>query len=335
MTIGKALSQVLSAERKAFNARIAAARVRSPGFDVAAFSTFAEQLIDPLVTAIAEHDPDATHRNVVALFDMAVEIVAHGSGGTAGRSAAVGRVWQEIAPRILPMISNDPLESLGALTNVAVQLHAVDGVSTDTWLAIMGELAPMATDNRSLRALAAIAAWRSGAAHLRVSALAAAATLPAELACVAVGASGRDWEEVSSAYAQNRWCRPDSDSATGEQPGFVFGAFTGFGGRFSQPPRVHACDQGFFISSGDQAFLLVVDIFGATLHAATRDEFEATQSSISSASVSLSGSELVAEDRRVPIEWPSDGLAIACNQDTIAVTSHYSHSIRLMPRFLP
>ena len=82
--------------------------------------------------------------------------------------------------------------------------------------------------------------------------------------------------------------------------------------------------------------LLVVDLFGAMLHAATRDELEATQSSTASASVSLSGASFVAEDRASPIGLPFETVSLSrAIKIRSLLTSPYSHRIRLFPLCLP
>jgi hypothetical protein len=334
MPLDKAFSEILSAERKALNARVAAARVRTPGFDIAQFSAFLEECADPLVSAIASYDRDAVHRCAVAMFDMAIELAAQGMAANNARAIAAKRVWRELAPSTLALIAADPVETLGVLTNSAVQLSAIDGVRLDEWFASMSALVSQANDNRVLRGLVAIAAWRAGASHYRESALALADTLPPRLACAAVGAKGDEWAPIAAAYAENRWWKPDIASS-GAETGFIFGQFTGFGGRFSQPPRVRSGPQGFFVLSAEQAFLLIVDAYGATLHAASPEEFNQAPSHCGGASAALTGNALCVDDRRILIDWPGDGLELACNGDSIAVTSPYSHAIRLFPGVLP
>jgi hypothetical protein len=334
MSIGQALSGVLSAERKSLNARVAVARTRDPNFDIASFSAILEHQISPLAEEIATRDPEAVRRCALAMFDMAIQIVSHGLSGNTTRASIVTGVWNQIAPQIIPLIASDPVESLGALTNAAVTLTSIEGVRVNEWFELMTILSPQAGSIRELRALIAIAAWRAGAAHLREGALAAAEGLPPACACVAVGSDANDWQAIAAAFSGNRWWRADRIDQQEATLGFTFGQFTGLGGRFSQPPLVRACIQGFFVLSGEQAFLLVADTYGATLHSATPDEFQSAPACITGTSATISGNEIITEDRSVRLDWPAEGLALACNQDSLAVTSPYSHSIRLMPRIL-
>jgi hypothetical protein len=334
MPLGSAFSQILAAERKALNARVAAARLRAPGFDTVQFSNFLVEVVDPLVLSIAEKDSDAVRRCTVALFDMAIELTAKGMTSNTARVKAVKCVWADVAPHMIAMIIADPIESLGVLTNAAIQAAAIEGFRLDAWLTNMQALVPQAMDNRELRAIIAITAWCAGASHYRQSALASAATLRPGLACAAVGVDGEDWPSVASRYAMNSWWRPDVERSE-IKTGYALGQFSGFGGRFGQPPRVRASAQGFFVLSGEQAYLLVADGYGATLHAAAPSEFNSAPLQLDRTNVAIAGDEVIAEDRKILIDWPGDGLELACNADSIAVTSPYSHSILLHPRMLP
>lgn len=333
MAVSQIFAHALAADRKAFNARVAAARVRAPGFAIDRFTAFLEQQVDPLVMAVAAQDPDAVQRCATAMFDMGVELIIHGLVANGGQASLAIRIWGDIAPGIVALIARDPAGSLGSLTNAAIQMGAIDGARGEEWLAMIAILAPEARDSRELRALAAMAAWRSGASHFRDGALAVAGTLPPILACAAVGASGDDWAMTAGAYARDRWWRPGG-MPPASKSGCLVGKFTGFGGRFGQPPRVRACEQGFFVASGDHTFLLIADTYGATLHKASAEEFSTSPELLVDAHVSILGNSIVAEDRHIPLEWPADGLALACNRDSIAVTSPYSHGIAIFPRRL-
>ena len=333
MAVSSALARALAAERQGLNARVAAARVRVPDFDAGQLAGFVQQHVDPLVTAIAVKAPEAVPRCVTAMFGMAIDLVSHGLAGGGARAALVASVWSDVAPGIVPLIAADPVESLGALTNAAVQLGGSEGVRDAEWLTLMAALTPAARDSRDLRVLAAIAAWRAGAAHFREGALAAAATLPPALACAACGGDGEDWPGLVGAFARNRWWRPSGDRAV--SGGRRTGQFTGFGGRFARPPQVRACAQGFLVRSAERTFLLIADAHGATLHAAAPEEFAAAPALLWAGPVGLEGATVVAPDRRIALDWPVDGLALAANDDAIAVTSPYSHAIRVLPRVLP
>lgn len=331
MALSAAFSRALSANRKAFNGQVGAVRLRAPGLDMGQFTAFLTEYGDPLIIALARQNPDCVPRCASEIFTMALDLAAHGALGTDSRGLAVRRAWGDIAPAMLGLLESTCTQTLGLVTNSAIKLCALDGVRVDTWVDNMSDLLPKATDNKTLRALVTMCAWRAGASHFRQNALAAGDFLPPDLACAAVGSHGDNWQGLVSRYKANDWWQPESGLRQSEK-GYLFGRFSGYGGRFNRPPSVRACAQGFFVMSGEAAFLMIADAYGATLHGASVEEFEAASANFGADNVALIGNQIAIGERRVSLDWPADGLGLAYNQHTIAVTSPYSYAIRLLPR---
>lgn len=329
MAISAALGEALAARRGHFNARVAATRHAAQGFDIAAFADVLREQLDPIVVAVAQAAPDRVPAVVAAGYDMALRLVAQSLAGPRARSDVVDRLWSALAPLYAQAIAAAPVACLGALTNAGLRLAAIPGVRVGEWLSRMAALAPFA-GSADVRAFGLIAAWRAGMAHYREGAFDAGDRLPDAVAIAAAGAP-RDlsWGDFKSRSLANRWWSPDTQIAAA---GIEFGAFTGFGGAFASPPVVRASPQGFHVRSGDRHFLLVADIYGATLHAADALAFDSVEEG---RTLPLRSGFLVAEDRRVALDLPSEGLAAVANADTIAVTSPFSHAIRLLPRVAP
>ena len=168
----------------------------------------------------------------------------------------------------------------------------------------MSRLAPHASTVAHLRALGQVVAWRAGVAHFRAGALEAADALVNDLgdaaALDALGARPTDsWPSVRDKLNADPWWSPDPKRATARNEGIEIGRFAGFGGTFKQPPEVRESDCGFVVKSGERYFLLIADVYGAVLHAATAADYE---------------------------EPPSR------NPHAVAVTSPFTHAIRLLPR---
>lgn len=329
MTLSPALADALAARRGHFNARVAAMRHERQGFDTDAFAAAIRDRLDPLVVAVAEAAPDRVARVVSAAFDMALLLVARGLLGPRARGDVANRVWSELGPRYAAPVAAAPRACLGALTNAGLRLAATPGVRAKDWLARMAELARFAPAVEP-RTLALLAAWRAGAAHYREAALKAADEVPEATALAAVGTSNAGWSEVRACLAANRWWTPDG---TVPDSGIEVGAFTGLGGAFDRPPEVRPGHQAFYIRSGARHFLLVADAFGATLHAATADDFEAAD--VPPRLSALRGSVLELDDRRIAFDLSAEGLTAVINADTVAVTSPFTYAIRLLPRVRP
>lgn len=325
MAASLALAQLLADRRKTFNGRVATARTRSPGFDTTVFSDFLTSALDPLLGAVLTARPEGGAAFVDAAFDMAVALTEQGCTGEQARAKVVGEVWREVAPGLAPLIAANPRETLGPLTNAAIKLAGEPSVNLADWLNTLQRLGGQASSGGELRALAILAAWRSGAAHLRDAAL--TAEIDPALACAAVGAlAGDDWAQLAARFAADRWWTPDRSAP---QDGHRLGAFTGFGGRFVQPPRLGVLGESFILSSAGEHFLLEADAYGATLRTVTPEQGAAA---VPAASAALEGGYLRMSDRLVPCEWPQDGLRSAATADSIALVSPLSYAVRVLPK---
>lgn len=339
MAISEPLARVLAAGRTQFNARFTEARHRYPMLEPASFSAFLATGVDALVCAVAPLAPERVPSVVLVAYDMALELVSQELAGPRARTDLLDRVWQDLAPRYPRLLADNPAELLGVLTNAAVTLGKMSHVRTEQWLSGMAELSPRVDSMASLRALGQIMAWRSGVAHYRTGAMAVADQLPEALALAAVGAPAHAlWADVRARLLVDPWWSPHNKAqppATLPEQGKQVGQFTGFGGVFRVPPEIRASNDGFCVKSADQYFLLRADAFGAVFLPADREEFiESTPHDRVNAPV-LQGSTLAIDGRHIELDLPTDGLTLAWNTHTVAVSSLYTFSIRLFPRSCP
>lgn len=326
MAVSASFARVLAAGRPQFNARVADAKRRTPGFAPEAFAAFLERGVDGVVAAVDAVAPARTAAVALAAFDAALVLVAHGVAGPASRSPLVDRLWIEVLPLLAPRIADAPDEVLGALSNAAVHLAGIAGVRGDAWIAHMAAVAPGAVSIAQLLDLGKVLAWRCGAAHFRAGALAAAEALPPALALAAVGAPAHAaWPEVHAAFLADPWWCPGTEGRTHHE----VGAFTGFGGTFAQPPELRAAPDGFWLRSGQRHHLVVADAWGAVVLPASADDFEACAPLARPTSPVVQGSRLVFVRRAVDLDLPAEGLQVGANDDTVAVASPYSHAVRL------
>lgn len=339
MSISEPFARVLAAGRTQFNARVAEARHRYPTLDAAAFAAFLATRVDPVVCSVAQVLPEHVFSVALVAYDMALELVAQGLAGPGARSDLMDRVWSELAPKYPQLLAAQPLELLGALSNAAVSLGKVPGVRTTQWLADMVALSHHVDSMACLRSLGQITAWRCGFAHYRRGALEAADLLPESTALAAVGAGpNARWEDVRARFAADPWWLPQSDVQPQLRPTercVQVGQFTGLGGTFSQPPRVWASGEGFGVQSADRCLLLMADAFGAVLLPAEKGAFERQGGSDAAHAPPLRGATLLLGDDSIALDLPPDGLALAWNAHTVAVTSPYTFAIRLFARPCP
>jgi hypothetical protein len=330
--VSAALANVLSAGRPHFNKRVAETRHQFATFDAAAFAAFLRDGVDSIAKSIAAVAPERTAQVVLAVYDMALALVAQGLAGPNARSSVVDSVWILLAPHYARLVSDAPVEVLGALTNAAINMAKVPGARLAEWLKEMQRLAPHIDSVARLHAVGQIVAWRSGLAHFRDGAMDVADTLPEPLALLALHAEVGTWPEVRQACRATPWWSPDAQRRKAVRDGVDVGAFTGFGGTFAHPPEVRATAQGFVTRSADRFQFLLADAFGAVLLPANEAEFSQAQTTDSQAEVKLAGARLMLSDRHVDIDLPAAGLSIASNAHAVAITSAYTHAIRVVPR---
>lgn len=334
MALSPAFVQALTAGRPQFNARVAEARHRYPGLDNAAFGTFLTDHVDPLVVAVAAVAPDDVGRVVVTAYDVALDLVGQGLVGPGARSAFLNRIWSDVVPSYARLIAHDPLAVLGALVNAALNVEKIAGARAQAWLGSMRSAAPSIESIAHLHAVGIVAAWRSGLAHLRAGAIRAANELPEALALSLVGAAtAGHWSGVHDRLLADPWWVPDEADDARLHRRSEIGAYIGLGGSFCVPPQVRATQDGFVVRSGERYGFLVADAFGAVLHPATADEFERADDKLSGPDrPRLRGNRIELDCGQVDLDLPAEGLALAANAHTVAVTSPYTHAIRLLPR---
>ncbi|WP_420140069.1 hypothetical protein [Sphingomonas sp.] len=309
MTLSPVLARELAAARPRFNAQVSEARRARTGFDLDALTDAVRERIDPLAVAVEAAAPDRAAAVVDAAFALTLDLVGRGLAGT--RRALIDRVWAQLAPALATTVAQRPEPVLAMLTNAALTIDATAGARAEAWITHMAELGPL-IDADTLPRVGQVVAWRSGMAHYRAQALAAADALPEPLALAAIGAVG-SWREARAALAADRWWTPDGRPAAPIR----VGGFVGFGGPFERPPRLKAGADGFIVRSGAQIFLLIADAWGATLHPASDAEYDAAEPATAAPGVATN----LATDR----------LVAARTRDSVALASPYSHFVEVQP----
>lgn len=335
--ISERFARLLAAGRPELNRRVAEARRRHTGFDTAAFGDFLAMAADPVVCAADAHAPERAGGVAMAAFDAALALVAQGHGG----NGMVATVWRELVPQHVALLCVQPAAVLGMLTNAALHVQRQRGARVAQWQAIMAQLAPMignaaqqmphAGEVSHLAAVGQIAAWRAGMAHFRQGAIAAADVLPEPLALAAFGAADHgSWSSLRAALLHDPWWTPDVAQRERLQTGIEIGSFSGLGGEFAEPPQVRPAPHGFWVRSGARHALLIADACGTVLHSASAEEYDYPEAA-PAAQVQVRDGALTINGRTVPLDLPTERLQVVCNRHAVAVTSPYTHAIRVLP----
>lgn len=77
-------------------------------------------------------------------------------------------------------------------------------------------------------------------------------------------------------------------------------------------------------------FLLLADAYGAILTGAEASDY--AHAAPAAAAFRVEGESLVVGRRRIPCDLPAAGLAVCESGGTLAISSPFTHAIRLVPR---
>jgi hypothetical protein len=280
-----AFISVLRSGREDFNRQFAHARREHPALDAAAWSSFVASHLNPLVQAVAAVAPNAVVEVATTAWEIGLGLVGQRLAGPQAKDSSINQTWSSVFVTAAALVAQAPARIIASLSNAASNLGVstpligvtpVNCASSHTvptqWIPLLESIALVATNPDDFLAAAQVAAWRSGLAHFRPSALAKAQSLPPALALTALDAAGQDWNEIYSKLMADPWFTPAQSQGRAAQ-GLRVGAFRGFGGQFTVPPVLSTFNEQIFVRSGDDVWLLVADAFGATLHRATAEEF--------------------------------------------------------------
>ncbi|MES2573012.1 MAG: hypothetical protein V4710_23520, partial [Verrucomicrobiota bacterium] len=334
--LSEAFSSVLRADRGGFNAQFAVARQQHPSLDGDAFGHFLGMCADPLIRAVASVHPECVTEVARAAYEIGLELVGLRFAGSDLQREVIAQGWQRVLPAAAPAIALAPRRVLTSFSNALHQLSATPGARPRQWIDRMETLAAQAATPEVLLKLGQIAAWRAGLAHYREGALAVADTLPETLALAAILPEGEEgglfsgeprWATIRRRLESNPWFVP-GESFKRMKVALHAGSFRGFGGLFSEPPRIAGAGNApgdFLVRSGNGCWLLTADAFGATFHRAPVEEFERAcrreQGPRTSPGVRLKENTLEWNGDRLEVPVRGAITSMAINATTVAITS--------------
>lgn len=251
----RAVQAVLESRRERYNSLFALLRHGHRRVTAEAFGDLLQRRVLPLAEAAARIDGDGLEKVMDALYETALDLLAHGILGPVGRGPVVDELWGDPLIRLMHWILRSPRELLASLSNAVWTLSLEREALARSWMDELLRLAPRCSSSRTLLDLGQVLAWRLGMAHWRETALDAWDRLPDDLAmdCL-LGTEDRGETSrgrVARALRHDRWWVPGSAVEEGPRLLFVgrLGGFEGFGGAFLTPPellvsagRIHAFD---------------------------------------------------------------------------------------------
>jgi hypothetical protein len=324
--VSEPLAFVLRSGRDVLNAQFAAARRLYPELEHERFRAFLGSTADVLATEVHAARPERVADVVMAAYELGLELVGKRLLATAS-GPAIEAGWRALAAAAPTLLAAEPRRVLAAVTNALHQLTTTPGARPEAWTRDLAALAPRCPDAATLLKVGQLRAWMAGLAHFRASALAVGDALPEALALAAVGGTG-SWAALRARLAADPWFVPAEAEAAAPVRGV--GAFRGFGGAFRAPPRIALHRGQLVASSGDEAWLLVVDAFGATFHRASPEERAAAASATLPADTRWTNETLTVRGRKLAAPIRGALTSVAADATTLAITSSLTHTIAVV-----
>lgn len=325
MTISPEFTEILRADRIEFNSRVAEARRRYPSFDTELFNHFLTHNVDPIVAAT---NSEQRVEIASAAFDVALDLVGRELCGAHKRGVLLDKLWREVLPALAATLPSQPAPLLCALCNALLNLQA-QGARAEQWLQIFRELGPLVSADE-LTDLGLLAAWRSGAVQFRPAALRIATMRPTIAHAILGSHEARTLTAQLTAFENDPWAMTTTDDVSTMRE---IGSFTGYGGQFSTPPIVRACEQGFLVQSEDRHFLLLVDSYGEVLLPASAEEYLSAShyKAATPHAPRLYDRYLRTNRGQFEHNFCHDDVQLTWNEHSVAVFSRYSFSIGVVP----
>lgn len=324
--LSPALISVLRSARAELNQEFAQVKRAYPALDGPLVLAFVARCLDPVVRAVHAIAPERVPDVVRAGYALALDLIAQRA---TARSPALERCFVEVLPLLAAHVAAEPERVLGALANAVYNLELA-GARCEAWQHWLAELGPRCETVEQLLALGSVCAWRAGLAHYRSGALEQVSRLPAAIRCAALGGSdGTDLDALRAALARDPWYAPDV--SPGLRVAAQVGSFRGFGGLFTRPPEVRALGEQLLVTSGEEAWLLYADPFGATLHRATSQELAASvRHTARPPQLVLDQNMLVGHGVRLALPLAGQVTSLVATRSTLALTSAFSHAVVLV-----
>lgn len=325
MTISRELAECLRLGREAYNDRVAEARHRFPALNTEKFGHFVAHCLDPVAVVLA---PERRNYFVTAAYDIGLELVGRDLYGAHSRGQLLETFWQKTLPALANNLPAQPGALISALINALLNLHA-QNARAEQWLQLLAQYGAQVAPEQ-LCDVGVLVAWRAGAVQFRSSALRIAMEVPHLARPLLNLAKSQSLEAAVSLLTRDPWLLAPAHVGAAQRN---VGAFSGFGGSFSQPPLVRATEDGFIVESGDRYFLLLADCFGEVLLPAQAADFaaaDALQFTEEQAPVLREG-HLHCPRGQVEVDRCPDGLQLVWNNHSAALFSPYSFSISVVP----
>lgn len=254
------LASILGRNRTRFNSLFATTQFGARPIDRQAFIRHMRERVNAALQRCDSVQVDAAGE---ALFALSCESFASGLLGETARYPLVEQIWESVLPHLVRLV--DLRSTVAQLSNAAVRISQEGPQAGAAWIAGLVRVAPHCRTADEVMRCSSVAAWGSGLAQYRESALGIWESLPNELKGIVLGSH---FAGISVATLernlQDRWADPAAKGEGCLEIVARAGAFRGFGGQFLAPPQVASDGQRLLVHDYGSTYALCADFFGAT-----------------------------------------------------------------------
>ncbi|MFO0922227.1 MAG: hypothetical protein U0905_07045 [Pirellulales bacterium] len=224
----------------------------------------------PIVERIDHDDSQRARAAMVQLYEVSLILFAKGAfRGPAQQS--LERLWEQVLPALSSSIAKEPKRLSGSLSNAVVAMVTLQPSIVASWLDMMSRLASHVVSGDDLLRFGKVAAWISGMAEYRKTAIEEAKGLPKDLLRLLWegfhGLEDSDLDSILDRWGSEPWAFSDNVERNVEPIRYVgsCGDFRGFGGVWLKPPKVGTFNGSLLLTDGELTLELFADRFGASL----------------------------------------------------------------------
>jgi hypothetical protein len=331
------MAEALKQGRDRFNTRFAYARRSSPSLDADAFAEHLRSVVRPIADAVFLVAPGKVYKTVESLYDISLDLVAKGFFGREMKYPALSRGWMQMFVALPHLLASDPALFAASVSNALYNLSTTAGARPAYWIDAMTAIGRGCADVRAFLEAGKAVAWRSGMAHFREGALEACRNLSPEMARAALSipaANASPIRVILDELSADPWLAP-AEAGGPARPArrlkivSAAGGFRGFGGFFKRPPGVIERDGEIVAYDGEDLWVIVADIFGATLHRAGSELPASRPGRAPAFKIDKSG-KVTNEAATAQFSELAGSSSSASNRHTLAVTIPLSHRVYLI-----
>lgn len=316
-------------ERDNCNQMVASARHQSQLVDIDDFNWFLSHCLDPLMINFDGQSNQVSFPIAYAGFKHGLELTSLNWLKNDYKKEVVLNTWNELYNKAPKLVQGTPSKVFSETSNLISHLVSFGGEKPQNWLRLMSKISDDLDSNEALKGAGVVCAWMSGLAQFRELALQQLDSLSPRTVRILFNLT--DTHNLAfhlENLRSDRWGKANNSLSQSNPPPYTMEKRIGqcdlLGGEFPTPPKALVSAGQLFIKSGELAWQLYADLFGATLIPIDMPEFRDVAGGPQQA-VEFSTFQNV-----LGLNDLKDASSIASLKDTVVLTSNETFSVIIM-----